>query len=73
MRILSDISLQPKRKTARASESDFVCSITIHADKETDWPLRFRYDYTQPFVLSLDFKLVETNISELKIVARALK
>ena len=43
-------------------ETEASFNMIIYVDKETGWPLRIQYDYTQPIVCSFDLKLVETNI-----------
>jgi len=47
-------------------ETEASFNITMYVDKETGWPLRIQYEYTQPIVWSFDLKLVETNIPGLK-------
>jgi len=46
-------------------ETEASFNMIIYVDKETGWPLRIQYDYTQPIVCSFDLKLVETNIPRL--------
>lgn len=43
-------------------ETDSSFDMTMYVDKETGWPLRIQYEYTQPIACSMDLKLVETNI-----------
>ncbi len=47
------------------NDSSMSFEMMVFMDKETGWPMRFDYDYSQPISWSLDLKIVDTNISEL--------